>query len=52
MRAEYQAPDSIPDVPSMPDTDLPEIPADPTSPAGDPEPQGRLAANTTFVGGR
>jgi hypothetical protein len=45
MLAEYQLPDSVPDVPSMPDAppDLPEIPADPTSPGGDPEPQARLA---------
>jgi hypothetical protein len=50
MRAEYQVPESVPDVPSGPD--VPEIPADPTSPGGDPEPQDRLAAITTFVGGR
>jgi hypothetical protein len=44
MLAEYQVPDSVPDVPSMPDEppDMPEIPADPTWPGGDPEPQDRL----------
>lgn len=41
MRAEYQVPESVPDVPSMPD-DLPEIPADPTGPGGDMEPQARF----------
>ena len=46
MRAEYQIPESVPDVPSMPDAppDLPGIPADPTGPGGDPEPQAQLAA--------
>ena len=43
MGAEYQIPESVPDVPSMPD-DLPEIPADPTGPGGDTEPQDVLAA--------
>jgi hypothetical protein len=36
MYAEYQAPETVPDVPSGPD--VPEIPADPTPPSGDPEP--------------
>jgi hypothetical protein len=36
MYAEYQPPESVPDVPSGPD--IPEIPADPTPPGGDPEP--------------
>lgn len=41
MVAEYQIPESVPDVPTMPDAppDMPGIPADPTSPQGDPEPQ-------------
>jgi hypothetical protein len=38
MIAEYQVPESVPDVqPTGPDT-VPEIPADPSSPGGDPEP--------------
>jgi hypothetical protein len=38
MHAEYQVPESIPEVTPMgPDT-VPEIPADPTPPGGDPEP--------------
>jgi hypothetical protein len=36
MYAEYQAPETVPDVPSEPN--VPEIPADPTPPGGDPEP--------------
>jgi hypothetical protein len=36
MYAEYQVPESVPDVPSGPD--VPVIPADPTPPGGDPEP--------------
>ena len=45
MVAEYQVPESVPDVPSMPDAppDMPGIPPDPTSPTGDPEPQGSLS---------
>jgi hypothetical protein len=39
MYAEYQVPESVPDVPAMPDSNPGQpIPADPTSPAGDPEP--------------
>ena len=38
MHAEYQVPEAIPEVTPMgPDT-VPEIPADPTPPGGDPEP--------------
>jgi hypothetical protein len=36
MYAEYQQPETVPDVPSGPG--VPEIPADPTPPSGDPEP--------------
>jgi hypothetical protein len=41
MLAEYQIPTSVPDVPVTPGItpDLPEMPADPTEPGGDPEPQ-------------
>ena len=39
MYAEYQVPESVPDVPAMPDSNPGQpIPADPTSPAGNPEP--------------
>ena len=42
MVAEYQVPEAVPDVPATgPDT-LPEIPADPTPPGGDPEPMDAL----------
>ncbi len=38
MFAEYQVPEAVPDVPATgPDT-VPEIPADPTPPGGDPVP--------------
>jgi hypothetical protein len=36
MYAEYQVPETVPDVPWGPG--VPEIPADPTPPGGDPEP--------------
>jgi hypothetical protein len=36
MYAEYQAPGAVRDIPSGPS--VPEIPADPTPPGGDPEP--------------
>ena len=43
MIAEYQVPESVPDVPPTgPDT-VPEIPADPTPPGGDPEPMATAA---------
>lgn len=51
MVAEYQIPESVPDVPAMPDAppDMPGIPADPTSPTGDPEPQGSLPRNLRLL---
>jgi hypothetical protein len=38
MHAEYQVPETIPDVPATGPATVPEIPADPTPPGGDPEP--------------
>ena len=38
MYAEYQVPESVPDVPATAPDTIPEIPADPTPPGGDPEP--------------